>query len=93
MRTEQLFMGNVTSLQRLVENIDGKLMLRIPLAAGGRELAECSRGISEIDGDFLNIVIPDWLAEKLGISEGSAVVVGNANDKFSIRRGDEESAA
>lgn len=86
-------MGNVTSLQRFVENIDGKLMLRIPLAAGGRELVECSRGISEVDGDFLNIVIPDWLAEKLGISEGTTLVVGNANDRFNIRRGDEDSAA
>jgi hypothetical protein len=86
-------MGNVTSLQRLVENIDGKLMLRIPLAAGGRELVECSRGISEIDGDFLTIVIPDWLAEKLAISEGSTLVVGNANDRFNIRRGDGDSAA
>jgi hypothetical protein len=86
-------MGNVTSLQRFVENIDGKLMLRIPLAAGGRELVECSRGISEIDGDFLNIVIPDWLAEKLGISEGTTLVVGNANDRFNIRRGDGDSDA
>lgn len=86
-------MGNITSLQRFVENIDGKLMLRIPLAAGGRELVECSRGISEVDGDFLNIVIPDWLAEKLGISEGTTLVVGNANDRFNIRRGDEDSAA
>jgi hypothetical protein len=86
-------MRNVTTLQRLVENIDGKLMLRIPLAAGGRELVECSRGISEIDGDFLNIVIPDWLAEKLGISEGSTLVVGNANDRFNIRRGDGDSTA
>lgn len=86
-------MANVTSLQRFVENIDGKLMLRIPLAAGGRELVECSRGISEVDGDFLNIVIPDWLAEKLGISEGTTLVVGNANDRFNIRRGDEDSAA
>ena len=86
-------MGNVTSLQRFVENIDGKLMLRIPLAAGGRELVECSRGISEIDGDFLNIVIPDWLADKLGISEGTTLVVGNANDRFNIRRGEEDSAA
>jgi hypothetical protein len=84
---------NVTSLQRLVENIDGKLMLRIPLAAGGSELVECARGIGEIDGDFLSIVIPGWLAEKLEISEGSAVVVGNANDKFNIRRGDRESTA
>jgi len=86
-------MSNVTSLQRFVENIDGKLMLRIPLAAGGRELVECSRGISEIDGDFLNIVIPGWLAEKLGVSEGSTVVVGNENGRFNIRRGDGDSAA
>jgi hypothetical protein len=75
-----------------VENIGGKLMLRIPLAAGGSELAECARGISESDGEFLCIHIMDWLAEKLGISEGDEVLVDNANGKFNIRAADDNDA-
>ncbi len=86
-------MEKVTSLEGPVENIDGNLMLRIPLEAGGRELVECSQGISEVDGNFLNIVIQGWLAEKLGISEGSRVIVDNENGKFNIRRSDGESGA
>ena len=78
-------MENVTSLNGPVEKIDGKLMLRIPLAAGCTAFIECSRSIGEVDGEYLNIVIQDWLAEKLGISEGSLVTVDNANGKFNIR--------
>jgi hypothetical protein len=84
--------GHITSLSGPVESIDGKLMLRIPLETGGRELVACSRGIGEVDGDFLSIHIKDWLAERLGISEGSTVVVDNANGKFNIRLSDGESA-
>jgi hypothetical protein len=54
-----------------VEKIDGKLILRIPLEAGGSELLECSRGISEVEGDYLKILIPEWLAGVLRIDEGS----------------------
>ena len=78
-------MENVTSLKGPVEKIDGKLMLRIPLAAGGTAFVISSRGIGEVDGEYLNIVIQDWLAEKLGISEGSLVTADNANGKFNIR--------
>jgi hypothetical protein len=85
-------MGHNTSLSGPVESIDGKLMLRIPLETGGRELVACSRGIGEVDGDFLSIHIKDWLAERLGMSEGSTVVVDNANGKFNIRPSDGESA-
>jgi predicted molibdopterin-dependent oxidoreductase YjgC len=57
----------------------------IPLAAGGFGLQDSCRGISEIDGDFLRITIPAWLAEKLGIHEGSWVQVDNQDGKFNIR--------
>jgi len=81
-------MAKITSLRGPVENIDGKLMLRIPLAAGGSELVACSRGIAESDGEFLSIHIMEWLAAKLGIGEGSIVSVDNANGKFNIRPAD-----
>jgi|GWRWMinimDraft_13_1066021.scaffolds.fasta_scaffold43358_1 hypothetical protein len=78
-------MANVTTLTGPVENIDGKLLLRIPLDAGGSELVAASRGIGVVEGEFLSIEIMDWLAKKLGISEGSLVTVDNVNGKFNIR--------
>ena len=77
-------MDEVTTLGGPVEKIDGQLMLRIPLDAGGNELIACSRGISEIDGEFLNIKIQEWLALKLRIEEGSMVTVDNRDGKFNI---------
>jgi antitoxin component of MazEF toxin-antitoxin module len=45
---------------------------------------ECSRGISEVQGDFLKIVIPEWLAGMLRIEEGDLVCVEDAEGKFHI---------
>ncbi len=81
---------DVTSLQGPVEKIDGKLTLLIPLEAGGDEFVECSRGIGEVDGEYLRIVIPEWLASKLGIQEGTLVSVNNANGKFNMQPIDPE---
>jgi hypothetical protein len=77
-------MDSVFTLQGPVEKIDGKLTLRIPLVAGGDQFVECSRGISEIDGEFLKITIPEWLSGMLRIDEGSVVKVDNENGKFNI---------
>jgi len=59
-----------------------RLTLRIPLAAGGDRLAPLARGIGDTDGEYLNVVIPPWLAGKLRIGAGSLVVVDNKNGKF-----------
>jgi hypothetical protein len=75
---------DLTSLQGPVEKEDGKLVLRIPLEAGGAEFVQCSRGISEIEGNQLKVTIPEWLAGMLRIDEGSLVSVDNANGKFNI---------
>jgi hypothetical protein len=74
------------SLEGPVELVNGKLMVRIPLAAGGDKLAPLARGIGETDGEYLNVVIQPWLAEKLRIAEGSLVFVDNKNGKFTITR-------
>lgn len=73
-----------TSLTGPVERLDGRLFLRIPLAAGGRELVECSRGISTVADGLLVVEILPWLAEKLKISEGSLVTIDNRDGKFNI---------
>ena len=79
-------MSEKISLEGPVELIDGRLTLQIPLAAGGDKLGPLARGIGEIDGENLNVVIQPWLAEKLRINVGSLVVVDNYNGKFTITR-------
>jgi hypothetical protein len=68
-----------------VEEIDGQFILRIPLEAGGRELASYARGISEVRDGFLVVFIPDWLATKLRLFPGSNVIVDNEGGRFNIR--------
>ena len=76
------------SIGGTVERVDGRLVLRIPLDAGGRDLIECARGISSVEADLLVVVIPDWLAEKLGLFPGSQVIVHNKDGRFNIQSND-----
>jgi hypothetical protein len=69
-----------------VEVVSGRLMVRIPLEAGGDRLAASASGIGEVVDGCLDIEIQPWLAEKLRISDGSLVVVDNRNGKFTITR-------
>lgn len=81
--------SEVISIQGPVERYGDQLALRIPLDAGGRQLAPfCSR-IGVVDGEFLIVVIKPWLAEKLNVTLGSLVVVDNENGKFTITRSTE----
>jgi hypothetical protein len=72
-------MEDVLSLEGPVLKINGELVLMIPLWAGVEELQECSRGISEVQGEFLKIVIPEWLAGMLRM-----LCVENAEGRFHI---------
>jgi len=80
----------VISLDGPVEKIGNKLMLRIPLEIGGLGLLEYTRKIGSVVGDDLVIIIPDSLAEKLSISEGSMVNVNTENGKFTIQPKEDE---
>jgi hypothetical protein len=48
-------------LQGPVERVNGKLILRIPLSQGADQLAAYTRGIGQIVGEYLEIIIPEWL--------------------------------
>ncbi len=76
------------SIEGPVELIEGELVLRIPLMAGGLELEPLIRRGARIEGDFLKVVIPPHLAEHLRIGEGSLVVVDNQHNRFQITRSD-----
>ena len=77
-------MNKIVSIQGPVEKIDGKFILLIPLAAGGSDLVTCSRGIGTVEGENLKVTIPDWMADKMGFSEGTLVNVDNQDGKFNI---------
>jgi hypothetical protein len=82
----EIAMTEFISLEGPVEMWNGEFTLRIPLDAGGAALMDCVRGIGQSDGEYLNIVIKPWLAEKLQISNGSIVIVDNRDGKFNITR-------
>lgn len=75
---------NYLSLRGPVEMVDGCLILQIPLESGGWELRSVAKGISKIVGDDLVIKIPEGLAAKLGIFEGTYLFVDDRNGKFNI---------
>jgi hypothetical protein len=77
-------MEDVMLLEGTVMKVNGELVLFVPLSCGGDELVACSRGISEVQGDFLKIVIPEWLAGLLRIEEGDLVCVHNGDGTFHI---------
>ena len=68
-----------------VEKINGRFVLRIPLAWGGDKLIECSRSFSEIREQFLWIIVSQSVAEMLRLKEGDRVYVGNPNGEFHLR--------
>ncbi|MDB6092853.1 MAG: hypothetical protein JWM32_415 [Verrucomicrobia bacterium] len=79
-------MSRKISIKGPLEKIDGKLLLQIPLAAGGRDLVDCTKGIGRVDGEFLKIEILPWMAGKHGVSEGTIMAVDNFTGKFRMER-------
>jgi hypothetical protein len=75
----------IDPLEGAVERIGRKLMLCIPLADGGEKLIDCSRGFGRVNGEYLEFVIPAWMAEKLQLREGSFVVVGKEGRGITIQ--------
>jgi hypothetical protein len=84
-------MDNVKSLEGLVMKVNEKLTLVIPLGHQGLESADYSRGVSEAPGEFLKIVIPEWLASMLEIEEGDSVRMRNTDGEFEFQAGTQRS--
>ena len=80
------------SIEGPVETVDGKLVLRIPLVAGGDKLLKSAGNIGRIEGDALRVDIPAWLAQKIGLGDGAIVVVDNQGGTFNIELPDESDA-
>ena len=73
-----------SSHSRPLEVVDGKLVLRIPFADGGRAFLEATRDFATVDAEALTVEIPKAIAEQLGLGEGSVVLVTNRDGEFSL---------
>jgi hypothetical protein len=78
-------MEELMSLQGPVLKVNGQLTLLVPMEDAGSESIDCRRGISEVAGAYLKIVIPDWLVGMLRIEEGDLVSVSNWDGTFEIQ--------
>lgn len=74
------------SLEGPIELIEGKMVLAIPLSAGGDVLARYAKGIGTVEGETLVVEIQPWLAEKLNVQVGSLLIVDNHEGKFRMTR-------
>ena len=63
---------------------NGELMLLVPLADTIGSV-EPSGSFLDMQGNFLKIVIPQWLAEMLEVGEGDFLRVSNADGEFQIQ--------
>lgn len=77
-------MEDLVTLQGPIEELNGQLVLRIPLAAGGGVLSAVAKGISRVEAQDLIVMLPVWLTQKLGIVEGSLVAVDNQSGRLNI---------
>jgi len=78
-------MENKTCSEWPLVKANGELMLLVPLEAGVASRLESSRGVLEKQGDFLKIVVPEWLAKMLGVEEGDLVRVSNEDGTLEIQ--------
>jgi hypothetical protein len=83
---EILSVSESVSIEGPIDLENGRLILRIPLEAGGDKLAPFAKGIGEVEGDELVVEIKPWLAEMLNVGATSLVVVDNIEGKFRVTR-------
>ena len=77
-------MENTTYSEWPVVRANGELMLLIPLEET-MDGIKPSRDFLDTQGNFLKIVIPEWLAEMLEVGEGDFLRVSNADGEFQIQ--------
>jgi len=77
-------MENTAFCEWPIVKANGELMLLVPLAESIGSVNP-SGGFLDMQGKFLKIVIPGWLAEILEVGEGDFLRVSNADGDFQIR--------
>ena len=77
-------MGNTMYSEWPIVKANGELMLLVPLAETIGSVTP-PRSFLETQGNFLKIVIPEWLAEMLEVGEGDFLRVSNAEGELQIQ--------
>jgi len=83
-------MTDHVSIELAVELLDDQLALRIPLGADGDRLIPLARGIGEVIGEHLIVVLKPGIAEVLSLKVGSRVIVNNKNGEFTLTQANSE---
>lgn len=77
-------MENTTYSEWPIVKANGELMLLVPLAETIGSTKPMPAFL-DTQGNFLKIVIPEWLAEILEVGEGDFLRVTNADGEFQIQ--------
>ncbi len=77
---------NYISLQGPVERRENRLVLRIPMDAGGDRLQLVAKATSFVENDALVVLLPEWLAQRMHLGEGSEVNIDDRWGKLNIAR-------
>ena len=78
--------NDYVSLEGPVERRGDRLVLRVPLGAGGERLRLVARATSFVEDGRLVVVLPEWLATRMRLEEGSAVHVDDRWGRLNISR-------
>lgn len=74
------------SLEGPVERFNGRLVLRIPLEAGGQRLRQTVCAECPVEGKDLIVAVPDWIASQFHLAEGHAVHLDDRWGRLNITR-------
>ncbi len=74
------------SLEGPVERLNGQLILRIPLEAGGQQLRQSVCTQCSVEGKDLIVPLPEWLSASIRLREGTAVHVDDRWGRLNIAR-------
>ena len=77
-------MENTVYSEWPIVKANGELMLLVPLEETIGNV-QPSAGFLDMQGNFLKIVIPAWLAEMLEVGEGDFLRVSNTGGEFQIQ--------
>lgn len=81
-----MLVDDFVAVEGPVERQGERLVLRVPLEAGGDKLRALTRAISFVEDGRLVVLLPEWLAERMQLEEGSAVHLDNRWGKLNIAR-------
>ncbi len=78
--------NDFVALEGPVERRGNQLVLRVPLERGGEQLKLVTKATAYEEDGRLVVVLPEWLARRMQLDEGSAVHVDNRWGRLNIAR-------